>query len=140
MQPGTLASHAVRRSLTQPRRVIGSAARRVLMVKPHWGRLLLSGEKTLEIRGSDHYKYVGERIGISYSGTSAIQGFVDFVGTVGPLDPPTWRARRADHRVGGEQLPYGAHTWGWAMANPFRLNVPIQFERNAAVIFQRVWL
>ena len=111
--------------------------RTVLVVKPEWGEKILNGEKTLEIRRGNHKKHVGERIGLCFSGTGAIQGFVDFMGAVGPLDVPTWRARRRDHCVPGDALPYGACTWGWEMANPERLEAAIQFERKPeAVIFQ----
>ena len=112
----------------------------MLIIKPKWGRKILNGEKTLEIRRGNHHAHIGKRIGICFSGTAAIQGFVDFVGTVGPLDVPTWRARRADHCVPGDELTYGAQTWGWVMGNSEWLDAPIQFERNSAVIFQRVRL
>ena len=109
----------------------------VLIIKPKWGRRILDGEKVLEIRRGNHKKHLGKRIGLCFSGTSAIQGYVDFVGTVGPLDRPMWRARRGEHCVPGA-LPYGKHTWGWALANPEWRHEPIQFERNASVIFQNV--
>ena len=94
----------------------------------------------LEIRSGNHKKHRGKRIGLCFSGTSAIQGYVDFVDTVGPLDLPMWRARRGEHCVPGDALPYGKHTWGWALANPEWLSAPIRFERNEAVIFQCVRL
>ena len=112
----------------------------VLIIKPKWGRRILDGKKVLEIRRGNHKKHIGKRIGLCFSGTSAIQGYVDFVGTVGPLDLPMWGARRSEHCVPDEKLPYGKHTWGWAFANPERLSEPIRFERNAAVIFQSVRL
>ena len=112
----------------------------VLIIKPKWGRRILNGEKVLEIRRGNRKKHLGMRIGLCFSGTSAIQGHVDFVGTVGPLDLPMWGARRSEHCVPDEKLPYGKHTWGWAFANPERLSEPIRFERNAAVIFQSVRL
>ena len=109
----------------------------VLIIKPKWGRRILDGEKVLEIRRGNRKEHLGKRIGLCFSGTSAIQGYVDFVGTVGPLDRPMWRARRGEHCVPGA-LPYGKHTWGWALANPEWRHEPIQFERNASVIFQNV--
>lgn len=116
------------------------ARRVVLIIKRKWGRLILNGEKVLEIRRGNNKKHVGKRIGLCFSGTSAIYGFVDFVRTAGPLDARAWSALSSEHCVPGNALPYGKRTWGWAFANPEWLDAPIQFERNAAVIFQRVWL
>ena len=110
----------------------------MLIIKREWGEKILNGEKRLEIRRGNCMVHVGKRIGLCFSGTGAVQGLVDLVGTVGPLDVPTWCARRRDHCVPGDKLPYGAHTWGWVMENPQWLDVPMQFERNAAVIFQHV--
>lgn len=112
----------------------------MLIIKREWGEKILNGEKVIEIRRGNCTKHVGKRIYLCFSGTGAVQGHVDFVRTVGPFDVPMWCALRRDHCVPGNKLVYGAHTWGWVMANPQWLEAPIQFKRNSAVIFQYVRL
>jgi hypothetical protein len=104
------------------------------MIKPIWGEKILSGEKTLEIRGSHCIKHLGERVGLCFSGTSAIYGFVDIVKSVGPLSKSEWCALQREHCVPGEDLPYGKRTCAWSVANPERLETPIEIARSRGAV------
>ena len=80
------------------------------MLKREWGEKILDGHKTLEIRLGHCDKR--ERIGLCYSGTSSIHGFVDVVGSLGPFKQHEWCALRHRHCVPGEKMPYGGqHVW-----------------------------
>ena len=68
-----------------------------------------------------------------------IYGFVDLLDSCGPLTRSEWSALRDRHCVPGKELPYGANTCAWVMANPERLDTPLGIERKkGAVIFQSV--
>ena len=51
----------------------------ILIVKPKWAELILSGQKTWEIRGSNTNKR--EIIGIAESGTGKVFGEVELIGS-----------------------------------------------------------
>ena len=109
------------------------------MIKRHWGEKILSGEKTLEIRCGLCVAHKGERIGLCYSRTGSIYGFVDLVESMGPFSQDEWYALRDRHCVHQTALPYGANTCGWVMANPQRLETPIKIVRSrGAVTWQTV--
>lgn len=111
----------------------------ILTIKPHWGDMILNSNKTYEIRRGKCEKHLGKRIGIAFSGTKRIFGFVDFVENVGPFTASTWAAARPQHLVPGDQLPYGNNTCGWRFENPERLATPIPFEfKQGAVIWQTI--
>ena len=113
--------------------------RTILVIKAKWGEKILNGVKTLEIRRGPCPGNEGTRIGLCFSGTSAIYGFVDLLDSCGPLTRSEWCALRDRHCVPGEKLPYGANTCAWVMANPERLDTPLGIERKkGAVIFQSV--
>ena len=114
------------------------------MIKREWGEKILSGEKTLEIRSGSCSAHKGERIGLCYSGTGCIYGFVDLVESIGPLTPQEWWELRHKHCVTKccrtvKELPYGGRTCGWVVTNPQRLETPIEIVRTrGAMIWQRV--
>ena len=95
-------------------------------------------------RGKIFSAHKGERIGLCYSGTGCIYGFVDLVESIGPLTPQEWCELRHRHRVTKrcrtvKELPYGGRTCGWVVANPQRLETPIKIVRSrGAVIWQGV--
>ena len=109
----------------------------ILVLKRKWGEKILSGEKTIEIRRGRCLKR--ERIGLCYSGTESIYGFVDVVDSIGPFNKSEWCAHRDRHRVPGDNLPYGTNTCGWVMANPKRLATPLKVaHKNGVVKWQTV--
>ena len=110
-----------------------------LVIKREWGEQILSGEKTLEIRRGACSSHKGERIALCYSGTGCVYGFVDLVDSIGPFTLQEWGELRDRHRVPEVSLPYGKHTCGWVLANPQRLETPIEIVRSrGAVIWQVV--
>ena len=113
--------------------------RTILVIKAEWGEKILNGEKTLEIRRGHCKEHEGERIGLCYSGTSCIYGYVDVVESIGPLTASEWCELRDKHCVPGDALPYGAETCGWVMTNPQRCVQPLRIVRKrGAVIWQSV--
>ena len=74
---------------------------RILVVRPHWIRLILAGEKTLEIRGRNLSpgKYWLGSCGVIYGRVQLKPGtLIDSV--------EAWTDLRCHHRVESDQLPY----------------------------------
>ena len=88
---------------------------RILVVRPHWIRLILSGEKTLEIRArnlSPGKYWLGNR-GIIYGCLKLGPGtLIDSVGA--------WIRLRQRHCVEAHQLPYNK-TYGLPIQNARRV-------------------
>ena len=87
---------------------------RILVVRPHWARLILSGEKTLEIRHRNlsHGKYwLGSR--------GVICGRVQLGPGTLIASIQAWTELRFRHRIESDQLPYNK-TYG----------LPIQHARR----------
>lgn len=68
-----------------------------LIIKKYWLDKILSGEKTLEIRGTDT-SHVGELIALIESGSSIIKGFCKIQETFS-LDKKRWEAETPNHCV-----------------------------------------
>ena len=111
--------------------------RRCLIIKRHHGEKILNGEKTIEVRSRQLVKHLGKRCGIIYVGTSKVFGFVKFTGTF-KFDQANWDSERPRHRCSELEVAYGGRAWAWECADPERLEVPRQIERNGARIFQSV--
>lgn len=74
-----------------------------LIIKPKWADLILSGDKTWEIRGSQtHHR--GE-IGIIKSGTKQVYGTVELVNCA-PLTMYNWAANQDKHLVSYADVDY----------------------------------
>ena len=73
---------------------------RILVLKEPWLRLLLSGEKTLEIRGS---RLKGGRY---FLGSKSIAWGVAIFGDPVELDLAEFQARKREHLVEADKLPY----------------------------------
>ena len=88
---------------------------RILVVRPHWIRLILSGEKTLEIRScnlSPAKYWLGHR-GVIYGRVQLGPGIlIDSV--------EAWIGLRQRHRVEAHQLPYNK-TYGLPIQNARRV-------------------
>ena len=100
---------------------------RILILREHWLELILSGEKTLEIRGKRLKQgdvwlgYRQEVMGKAYLGEAI---FID--------SAEAWNARRSQHRVETRALPY-KKTWALPLAKVLRLpkTVPYLHPRGA---------
>jgi len=74
--------------------------------KEHWLKQVLKGSKTMEIR---HRRY---KQGTYFLGCKGVvRGVATFGQAVPILDRETWAARRGEHCVPGDELPY-AKTYG----------------------------
>ena len=103
---------------------------RILILREHWLELILSGEKTLEIRGKRLKQgdvwlgYRQEVMGKAYLGEAI---FID--------SAEAWNARRSQHRVETRALPY-KKTWALPLAKVLRLpkTMPYLHPRGAVGI------
>lgn len=68
-----------------------------LIIKKKWLDLIMSGQKTLEIRGN-RTSHVGEEIALLESGSQKIRGFCT-IKEVTVLDKEKWEAHREHHCV-----------------------------------------
>ena len=107
-----------------------------LVVKPPWIDLIMSGQKTLELRGAATRKR--GCIGLVESGTSTLYGLADLINVV-PLQRETLKSSYLLHRVSDtSQISY-KNIYGWQLnniryfANPFKFNYP-----QGAVVWVKV--
>ena len=107
----------------------------VLIIRPKWLDLILTGRKVWEIRGVPSRK-VGEVIHLAASGSATIMGRATLEAVHGPLSGAQWDASFSLHRVPSATRSYGSHTYAWALKQVEIAQRPLAFKRNAAVIFQ----
>lgn len=101
-----------------------------LIVKPKWARLIVSGKKTMEIRGHRTSKYY-EPFYILESGTNMAIGIAECCGYVSVFDAEMWEHYKGCHLVTDKafsDLPY-KKVFGWQIQNampiePFRYKHP----------------
>lgn len=115
---------------------------RGLLVRRPWIDMLLSGEKTWEIRGSA--TSVRGPVGLCASGTGTVLGVANLIDCVGPLDVPAFVQAHARHRVDVagvsaiEHLPYGIRTHAWVFETPVLFTEPVSYPHpSGAVIWVR---
>ena len=107
----------------------------ILIVKAPWIDMLLDGHKTLEIRGTSCKKPAGLLVFLALSGGGGVLcGGITFLGCHGPLSSAEYRGRREGHRVAGDARPYGAKTYGWEFAHPFRFATPMPYRHRHGAI------
>ena len=103
-----------------------------LFVKQPWADLLLSGEKTWEIRGFNT-KYRGPLF-IIPSGTGQAYGIVNLIDTK-PLTLENFSQYQDFHQVKHNNISY-KNIWAWVMSTPKLFNDPIEIDlKKGAVIF-----
>ena len=103
-----------------------------LIIKPYWADLILSGEKTWEIRGS----WTGHRgpTAIIKSGTGKVFGFVDLWDCI-PLTYHAWFGNKDKHRVEYGMIDY-KRPHAWVMRKARKLQEPIPYNHpQGAVIW-----
>ena len=98
----------------------------ILVIKKPYIDMIISGQKTLEIRGAPCRKPVGTRVFLSASGSGTICGSAIFSGSVGPISLEDWDAYRAMHRVEGNELMY-KKTFGWSFVQAEVVDPPIPY-------------
>ena len=110
-----------------------------LILKPQWAALLLSeaDPKTWEIRGSN--TKVRGRVGILPSGTSALDGEAELIGSV-PLTKEMWEANMDKHKTQSWEQVAGRYKRPhvWVFTNGKKYNSPVVIQRkNGQVIWAK---
>lgn len=107
-----------------------------LVIKEKWADMILNGEKTWEIRGSQT-KQRG-RICIIKSGSGKIFGSVDLVDCIplhGGDDVELILNNHDKHRVPLGAIPY-RKPWAWVLKDPLIYPFPIRYDHpQGAVIW-----
>lgn len=106
-----------------------------LIVKHNWADLILSGEKTLELR-STKTKIRGT-IGIIKSKTGKVFGEVDIVDCV-KLNDTMFYALKENHKVlcNREDIPY-KNIYAWVLENPIIYKTPIEYKHKQGCV---IWV
>ena len=109
----------------------------ILLVQEPWLGLILSGLKTLEIRGKPCRKPAGEKIFLALAGGGGVVlGAAKFEECVGPFGAADWSACAQQHCVAGAKLPYGGSTYGWRLSSPERFAAGVPYEHKQGCV---VW-
>jgi hypothetical protein len=110
----------------------------ILIVKPFWANKLLSGEKTMEIRGQSCMNKLNTTIYLSKSGTQHVYGSLVFNDCVGPLTKEEFDSFHSMHCVSTDSstTPY-KKTYGWICEAPVIFERPIPYLHKKGAI---VWL
>lgn len=103
----------------------------VLCIREPWLGRILTGEKTMEVRGQSTRKR--GRIYLIASGTNEIVGEADITHCEGPMSNEEWAATYRLHRVAQDARPY-PKTYGWRLENARRLEAPLSFVRPRGAI------
>jgi len=108
---------------------------RGLTVRDPWASLVLTGEKTWELRGSSTAKR--GTIYVIKSGTGRVFGSVQMIEVIGPLSLNELRAAEALHGVRDIEAPPYEKTYAWVFAYPVLFTEPVPYEHpNGA----RTWV
>ncbi len=112
---------------------------KAIVIKQPWIDLILSGEKTWEIRS----RSVRARgvIGLIEGGSGKVAGLTRLVGCVGPLDRDQLASQFGKHRVPPQRMSEVPYTsfYAWELADARRLDPPVPYRHPAgAVIWVRL--
>lgn len=99
----------------------------ILVIKPEWLEIILSGRKTLEIRGKACTDKVGKQVWLCASRTAMVTAKATVTGSR-PLSKEEWESTRSQHLVPGDRL-YGNRTHAWSLEAVQRV-VPIAIVRK----------
>lgn len=102
-----------------------------------WLNLILSGEKTGEVRGTK--TTIRGTIALVESGTNLILGMVDIVDVISVFDAKHWEELKYVHRVAipFSKLKYSC-TYVWLLENPVKFDTPVACENRKPG--QVVWI
>ncbi|GEN52382.1 ASCH domain-containing protein [Halobacillus faecis] len=107
-----------------------------LLIKEPWIDMILNGEKTWEIRGTNT-KQRGT-IGLIKSGTSQVFGTVEIADSL-PLTTPVYEKSTGLHGIPEEdcqQMPY-KRTYAWVLQNPVLYEEPIPYTHPLGAV---IWV
>jgi hypothetical protein len=111
---------------------------RALVVRKPWIDLILAGEKTWEIRGSN--TAVRGRVGLIESGTGTVVGECDIVASI-PQNTPSLIRHCLKHRISrGDcyNVRY-ASPHAWVLENAVRYETPVPYDHpQGAVIWVKL--
>lgn len=108
-----------------------------LILKPHWADLILSGEKTIEIRGNN--TKIRGTIGIIKSKSGSVFGTVDLYDSIF-LTKELYEGLREIHKVGisyEELLKIYPKPYGWCFRNAFKYDKPLKYNHKRGCV---IWV
>ena len=107
----------------------------ILVILIEWLELILSGKKSIEIRGEGCPSKVGKQIWLCASGSGTVTGKA-YVVDQRMLSKGEWEDLRSQHLVSGDR-PYGDCTHAWILAGVQRIPaIPIR-RKQGSVIWQK---
>ena len=109
---------------------------RALIIKPAPLDLILSGEKTWELRGSR--THVRGPIKLIASGTGMIVGEARVVDCVGPLDKETYEHELLKHRSNRPFEEQYASLFAWVLEDARRITPVAYTHPQGAIVWVRV--
>lgn len=106
-----------------------------LIIKKEWADMILSGEKTIEIRGS--YTTIRGRIAIIISGTKKIWGTA-YLSKVYEFDKKMYEELKNEHKVNlkYENIGY-KNPHGWALEKAIKFKEPIPYNHKKGCV---IWV
>lgn len=112
----------------------GKEIEKVLILKDHWLYEILTGNKTLEIRGRN--TKVRGYIGLMASGTNEIAGIVKIDNTM-KIDSRSFSRLRKFHHIKYFNDVKYEKIWGWMLSGAKLLDNPVKIDRKKG---QVVWV
>lgn len=105
------------------------------IVKEHFGKLILSGEKDLEIRNKKTLKR--GTVGVVFSGTSKVFGLIDIVDCIEISDKDFSKLTNR-HKIftNRSNIPY-KKIYGWVLKNPRIFKEPIPYNHKLGCV---IWV
>ncbi|MNW46847.1 ASCH domain protein [compost metagenome] len=107
-----------------------------LIIKPYWADLILSGQKTWEIRGqnTNHRGHTE----IIYSGTGHIYGSAELVESF-RISEAMFEASRDEHQIEPWKFDISRYKeiYAWAFENPSFHDEPIPYKHPQGVV---IWV
>ena len=100
-----------------------------LIIKKKWLDLILSGKKTLEIRGSRIHKR--GKIGLIESGSGEIKGTCELVDCIGPLSKNDFKKNQNKHQ---SKLSNYKTTYAWVLTKPKRFSKPKKYKHPQGAV------
>lgn len=106
-----------------------------LIVKTHWADLILSGEKTIELRGSN--TKIRGKIGIIKSGTKKVYGEVELIDSI-QINEDDYYKLYDLHKVNANRsdIPY-KNLYGWILKNPIIYEKPVPYNHKTGCV---IWV
>lgn len=109
----------------------------ILIIKEEFGRQILSGTKTWELRGSNTKKR--GKIAIAFSGTKKKYGTAELVDSI-PLTKELYEANSKKHCSSGsweELKSWYKKPYAWVMKNPKLFDQPEEYKHPSGAV---IWV